>query len=62
MQRNDTSSGKTVFISAVGVRLAYESPAHRNAGMTSLAKRRMDFRISAWGMPPKLKVVVSVSK
>jgi hypothetical protein len=34
----------------------------RNAGMTSLAKRRMDFKIFTCGMPPKLKVVVNVSK
>jgi hypothetical protein len=33
-----------------------------NAGITSLANRRIDFLISLWGIPPKLKVVVSVSK
>jgi hypothetical protein len=35
---------------------------HRSTGMTSAANRRMDFTISACGMPPKLKVVVKVSK
>jgi hypothetical protein len=43
-------------------RVATGAPHHRNAGITSLAKSRIDFIISAWGMPPKLNVVVSVSK
>lgn len=31
-------------------------------GMTSLANRRIEFFISSCAIPPKLKVVVSVSK
>jgi hypothetical protein len=36
--------------------------AQRNAGITSLAKSRMDFLISSCWMPPKLKVVVKILK